>query len=362
MVIEATILSAPFLYRFEQELEEGLEPGLALLDSHSIAVRLSYLLTGGPPDETLAQAARRGELVDADALENQAIRLLGEPDASGAVLFFENWFGLDFELITKGAELLDGAADQADLNAGWRSMFAGAVRTNVAEGGPLEELLTSAELDVPENLSHLYPAGEPRSGLLTQPGVLAALSHDHSSPVLRGVFVRDHLLCQPVPPPPPGVEANIPERKVATSTRERYANLEESPGCQTCHELIHGVGFGLEEYDALGRFRTHEEGVEVDATGSLFGFHDAGLSGEFDGAQELGEAIAGSEQFTECLTANLYEAALARPLAGYDACQVEEIAEFGAPESSAASFSSLVIALVRSPAFSRRVKSQEVSQ
>ena len=132
-----------------------------------------------------------------------------------------------------------------------------------------------------------------RAGLLTHASLLAAKSGpDQSSPILRGVFVREQMFCQPLPQPPVTVDANPPELNPALTTKERFAAHRNDPSCEGCHRLIDPIGFGFERYDATGAYRTTENGKMVDATGELAG---TDVDGPFTGAIELGKKLVQSQ-------------------------------------------------------------------
>ena len=134
---------------------------------------------------------------------------------------------------------------------------------------------------------------DPRFGLLTQPGLLALLSHsDQTAPVMRGAFVRERILCDAVPPPPPNVNAIAPDPDPNATTRERFRQHTEQAVCSSCHQLIDGIGFGFERYDQLGHYRSLENGLDVDESGDVVAMQEEGLNGPFAGAGELGSTFA----------------------------------------------------------------------
>lgn len=353
-VVEATLQSPAFLYRFERtQPSDGQR--LAPVDDHALATRLSFLLVGGPPDESLRELARKGELADDEVLKVQTERLMGsEAGVFGVTELFRSWLELDFDNITKGSMLLEGLPSSESFHRGWEASFRQLMRHVLVENdGSIAALFTSESSFVQDDLRSVYSSDAPRAGLLTEPGLLAALAHDHSSPVLRGVFIRDHLLCAPIPPPPPGVDVQIPEAEVGPTTRDRYSLIQEQPSCAACHDLIHSIGFGLEHFDALGRYRTEENGAPIDASGSFVGLDDRRLDGTFYGVQELGAALAESDRVLSCMTKNLYSAAMARNLDGRDQCSIEEIAVESSP-TDRRSVKEILISIVTSQRFRTR--------
>jgi hypothetical protein len=169
---------------------------------------------------------------------------------------------------------------------------------------------------------------DPRAGLLTQPGLLTLLSHsDQTAPVIRGVFVRERILCETVPPPPPNVNAIAPDPDPTATTRERFRQHTEQPACSSCHRLIDGIGFGFERYDQLGRYRETENELEVDESGDVVDTQDAALNGPFLGAAELSARIADSSIARDCLATHWYRYSFGRQEAPEDSCSLDQLKE-----------------------------------
>jgi hypothetical protein len=147
------------------------------------------------------------------------------------------------------------------------------------------------------------PSDSLRGGFLGQAAFLALMAHPAtSSPTLRGKFVREKLLCQNIPPPPPNVDTNLPNTEGMT-TRQKLLAHRQNPSCASCHVLMDDIGLGLENFDAIGQFRTTDSGQPIDASSALDDL------GSFTGARELGALLAAQPQVTECLTRNLFRAA-----------------------------------------------------
>jgi hypothetical protein len=161
------------------------------------------------------------------------------------------------------------------------------------------------------------------AGILTLPIVMAVQGKpDESSPIYRGRFVREALLCQQLPAPP----ANIPPAPTVmagVSTRERSAQHASDPTCAGCHMLLDQVGFGFENYDTLGRYRTEDGGKPIDASGQLVGTRDA--NGPFNGVQELAEKLAGSAEVKECVTRQWFRFAISRFEQPVDGCSMKSL-------------------------------------
>jgi hypothetical protein len=202
--------------------------------------------------------------------------------------------------------------------------------------GRLETLLTAPFSIIEGPLYELYgvaattsPNGDPttpldesqRAGILTHASVMAAQAHsEQTSPVLRGLFVRQSLLCQPMPPPPADVNNTPPPPDPNATTKERFNEHTQDPACAGCHLLIDPVGWGFEQYDAIGRYRTMEGSNPVDARGEITGTADA--DGEFDGAVELAQLLAGSEQVGECVAKQWFRFAFGRSEVEEDTCSI----------------------------------------
>jgi hypothetical protein len=149
-----------------------------------------------------------------------------------------------------------------------------------------------------------FDAGSPRAGLLGQISILALYAHPvATSPTLRGKFIRERLLCDPVPHPPVGVNTAIPEPSPdALTLRSRLLAHQEVEYCATCHRRLDGIGLGLEAFDGLGRFRDLENGVPIDASGDVDGR-------PFRDAIQLGQTIHDDPRFAECVVRQAYRVA-----------------------------------------------------
>jgi hypothetical protein len=136
--------------------------------------------------------------------------------------------------------------------------------------------------------------------------------------------VRERILCDPLPPPPPNVDTTPPDPDPNLTTRERFAIHSASSECAMCHRRIDGIGFGFETYDALGRYRAEENGIPIDASGSIFGARDESLSAPFNGAIELTTRLARSDQVRDCIATQWYRYAFGRIESEADTCSVRQ--------------------------------------
>lgn len=383
LCLTAILQSPHFLYRVE--LGEPGDGPVLRLTQHEVATRLSYLLWGTMPDETLAEAADAGALASGDQIEDQARRMIDDPRAHEAVgRFYDEWMELSSldDLSKDETAWPTFAADHMGeaLHESTRAFVDGVIWDGDAR---LETLLTSPTVFVDDRIADLLgwtgeagaelapvelDSGE-RAGLLTQPGVMAiAANADQSSPIYRGKLVRERVLCQNLSDPPDTLPDGTPlvivppEVTDDMSTRERFAAHTDDPFCAGCHRMIDGIGFGLEKFDAVGRFRPTERvrgvDVPVDTTGTIYGTRDDG-DVSYDGARELAQYLAGSEQVHECVANQWFRYAFGRAESAEDACSLNQL--YGSFAASDHDLRELVIALTRTDAFSHvRIGTEEV--
>ncbi len=363
LVIQAVLQSPQFLYRVDSLRAPTAESGAIALGGYELAGRLAFTLWGSVPDEQLLEAADGGQLATAKDVEREARRLLEDTRAHDIVRdFSEQWLNLS---------RLDGAVregtdlDVSRLNTSLRESLTTFLDTTYfGTQGSFQRLFKDPNVWVNDALAPLYggtlPAPghgfeaqtlpDPRFGLLTQPALLALLSHsDQTAPVIRGVFVRERFLCQAVPPPPPDVNAVPPNPDPSATTRERFRQHTEQAACASCHKLIDGVGFGFERYDQLGRYRATENGFDVDESGEVLNTGEVGLDGTFMGAGELAERIASSPMARDCLAANWYTYTFGRQAQPDDACSIAQLKERFA--SSGGDLKELLVALTQTDSF-----------
>ncbi|MEM6992287.1 MAG: DUF1592 domain-containing protein [Myxococcota bacterium] len=338
LVVQAVLQSPQFLYHLELGLPDAGEADVVALGDYELASKLSYFLWDSMPDDALLAAAGAGELAEAATLAEQAERMLDDPRASDAIAsFHRQWLHLDaLDGLEKNLEAypaFDTAVRDAMLNETTR--FADWVIRN--DDARLETLLTASYSFVEGPLFELYGMTPPadhdptqpveldptqRAGLLTQAGVLAMHAHaDQSSPIRRGKLVRENLLCTPLAPPPPDVDIVPPPIDPTATTRERFEQHRADPACAGCHVLIDPLGFGFEHYDGIGAWRDTEAGKPVDASGEVVATDD--INGTFDGALELSQLLAGSEQVRTCVAQQWFSFGFGRTPAEDDGCSFD---------------------------------------
>jgi hypothetical protein len=338
--IQAALQSPQFLYRV-QRVQVGESAGETVaLDGYEVASRLSYLLWGTMPDDALFAAAEAGTLNTAEGVQAEAERLLADPRAEVAVIDFARQWLQTERLIGSEKDAAEdlGLTSEAIGESLRDSLHRFIAWAALESDDSLEALLASDTVFVddtiaplvgvtaPGGMSAMSLDGEVRAGLLTQPALMAILSHpDQSSPIQRGIFVREELLCEHLPDPPADIVIEPPNPDPNATTRERFAEHTENPDCQACHVLIDPIGFGFESYDELGRFRTEENGLPIDASGSLlFTTSSQAIEGDFDGAVELSQRLATAPQVAECVADRWFTWANGRgAISEADRCNLE---------------------------------------
>lgn len=360
MVLEVLLQSPDFLYRPEFG-EEEVGTGVVRLSSHEIATRLSYLLLGSMPDEELIAAAEADELRTAEQIRIHAERLLTNPRAKQAFgSFHSQWLNLEeVAHIERDPGVYEGYTDEIpELFVEETERFIEHVIFE--DDGSLRTLLTAPYTMANATLATFYglaaPSGDgfevvttgaERAGLLSHGSLLAHHAQPlQTSPVHRGKFVRESLLCQFPPPPPADLIIVPPELDPNLTTRERFNQHSADPECAGCHKLMDPIGLGFEHFDPVGRFRADENGIAVSDAGELFG---TDVDGEFNGPVELGARLASSEQVAGCMTRQWVRFAHGRSETGYDACSLAELGD--AFLASDYDIKQLVLALTQTDAF-----------
>lgn len=366
--VTAAILSAPeFLYLLEGGA--GAAGQVVPLDGFALASRLSYFLWDSLPDDALLGAAETGQLAAPEGVRSAAERLFDdERSRRGVRRFLNEWTGIEHlpEAPKQGVDFYT-----PELVADLQASFMGALEQTFFGTEPtFSELMGSSTLWVNDRIATAYglPAAGPtlaptvapseRVGFLTHPGFMALMAKPtRGDPIHRGLFVREQLLCDELPDPPVTDENgnpivfNVGESGPGVTNRQRFAEHTASPLCAGCHQLIDPLGFGLEGYDAIGRFRTEDEsGNSIDASGEVHGGGDA--SGPFQGGSELVARLAQSQRVADCLALQWFRYALAREEADEDACAIESIEH--AFQQSSGNLEQLLLALTSSDAFRYR--------
>jgi hypothetical protein len=367
-VVLNTILQAPaFVYHVETDGKAESEATTVRVGGYELASRLSYFLWGTMPDDELMAAAESGALDSDEGLKAEVDRMLDDDRAKeGLRAMYGQWMMLEkLAVITKDPSFYEGYDEAA------AAIFREGTEAFVDEvlwesDARLETLLTASFAYVDETLADIYgvtkPAGEglqrveldpeQRAGILTQASVLAIQAHAYqTSPVFRGKFVRERLLCQTLPSPPGDVDVSPPEPDPTQTTRERFAAHQTDPVCRGCHELMDNIGLGFEKYDPVGRYReTEGDDLPIDDSGEIIKSTDA--DGKFHGPVELSKLLVGSNQVVACTTKQFATYALGRDPAEEDLCSLEPLSvDLTASELD---LRQLVVAITRSDAFRNR--------
>ncbi len=342
VAISAVLQSPFFLYHVEFGQAQAGD-ALVALDDYELASRLSYFLWDSMPDEALFDAAAAGALGDADGVAGQVDRMLESPKAQDTIAsFHQQWLGVDeLEHAEKDPEMFPSY--DSTLAASMKEDVASFAQWVMTEGdGRLSTLLTAnITLTDDPRLHEVYgvvpPAGrtpgEPielpadqRAGVLTMPGVMAEHAHpNQTSPIHRGVMLRQEFFCQQLPPPPADVDNVPPSPSPDATTRERFAQHTADIACSGCHAQIDPLGFGLEGYDSIGAFRTEEnDGLPIDNSGSII---LSDVDGDFVGGPELASMLAQSDFVGSCFSRQWFRYALGRVEVDADDCAVDGISE-----------------------------------
>jgi hypothetical protein len=363
--LSAILVSREFLFRVEQ-VPADVKPGTAYRVSDlELASRLSFFLWSSIPDDELLEAAARGELHKPEVLARQTRRMLADPRSQALVSNFAGqWLYLrNLDSITPDGRLFPDFDDnlRQALRRETELLFEEVMR----EDRSVLDLLKSDHAWLNERLAkhygipHVYgprfrrvalEPGSERGGLLRQGSILLVTSYaTRTSPVLRGKWVLENLLGTPPPPPPPNVPA-LDDNDTVSETlpvRERLLKHRANVACASCHNLIDPVGFALENFDAVGRWRTAEEGRPVDATGGLpDGSKFTGVAGLEEALLKRPEAVVGT------LAEKLLTYALGRGVEYYDGPAVREVVRTA--RAADYRFSALIEGIVNSTPFQMR--------
>lgn len=360
-VFVASVLNSPqFLYRVTIPAGQGDVGTPEPVSDWEMASRLSYFVWGSMPDAELFAAAEAGELRTEEQIRTQTERLLDDERSLELVgEFYRQWLEVDsLDTMVKDSAVVE--AYDARMAHAWKESLDTFVREIHANDGTLEDLLTANQVYLNEDIKHLYAVDaeidgmtrielESRSGLLSQPALMAILAYpNQGSPIHRGIFVREQLLCQHLSAPP-DMNLQPPDPDPNATTRERFAQHTEDASCAGCHVLIDPLGFGFENYDAVGRFRQVENGKNVDNSGRLVAMRDPALDGPFHGVDELSQRLATAREVQDCVAQKWVTFALGATPAGDNLCAMQRVQEKFAVEGG--SFREMVVAITTSDAF-----------
>ena len=361
--LEKVLVSLEFLFRIESTPSD-IDSGSAYrLSDIELASRLSFFLWSSIPDEELLDLAEQGKLKDLEILEYQVHRMLKDVKSSS----FTTNIGGQWLYLRNMRTIGPAAQTFPEFNDNLRKAFRLEtelfLESQIRENRSILELLTANYTYLNERLARHYKIpgvygnhfrrvrlNDNRRGLLGQASILTVTSYStRTSPTLRGKWVLENILGAPPPPPPPDVPA-LPEKVESgevLSMRERMERHRRNPVCATCHAQMDPIGFALENYDAIGRWRTVGESGPIDASGSLPD------GSQFNGPQELRILLSTrSEQIVTNIVEKLFTYALGRGLESYDMPAVRKITR----ESAAYNYrwSSVILGIVKSTQFQMR--------
>jgi len=372
--LERVLVSPDFLFRIETDPAGAVPGGVYRVSDVELASRLSFALWSSIPDDTLLDLAIRGKLHEPAVLEQQVTRMFADPRARTSLVhnFFEDWLQI------RNVWLLNPDSTKFPwFDDNLRSAFVTETELflddQLKEDHSILDLLTWDETFLNEQLAGHYGISgiygshfrrvkltdENRFGLLGKASVLAVTSYTtRTSPTIRGKYLLENILAAPMPPPPPNVpaldESNSKDGKPLT-VREMLEKHRANPVCASCHKNMDPLGLSLENFDAIGQWRTTDAGSPIDASGVL-------LDGtKVNGPRELRQAlVAKKTQFATAVTEKLLTYALGRGLEYYDAPAVRAIDRAAAEDGYR--WSSLVMAIVKSAPFQMRTAAPTGSQ
>ncbi len=363
VALEAILVSPNFLFRVEHDPNPTDSIAVHKVSDLELATRLSYFLWSSTPDDELLRVAEQKKLHEPAVLEAQVKRMLGDPHSNALV---DNFVGQWLELRN-----LDSVRPDQDKFLSWGPELKESMKMEtklfveniLRENRPLPEMLNARYTYLNERLAKFYGingvtgpefrrvdlTSDERGGILTQASVLTVSSYPtRTSPTIRGKYILNNVLGTPPPPPPPDVPA-LDASKVGSevSLRSQLSEHRSNPVCASCHSKMDVLGFGLENYNGIGKWRTMDGKFPIDTSGTLPG----GKS--FVTAQEMRGILAGqTQEFARCVTEKMMIYALGRGLQAYDRPTVNGIITKLRPEQYP--FQSLIYEIVRSLPFQSR--------
>ena len=358
--VSAILQSPNFLYRVELGAPSAADGGRTKYNSYEMASRLASTLWNTVPDTMLLDAAGKDSLSTADGVQAQAQQMMADPHAQrGMAAFVDDLYAM---------QNLHNAQPDPTLFPTFTETLRSAMQTELemrvtdmvfTTRGDYLSLLDNKTTFVNDELATLYglptagstafrkvtiPADSPRAGILGTGALLAGLAlPERTGPTKRGKFIRETLLCQLIPPPPSGVVPNLPPPTDPTETmRVRLTAHRAAPTCAPCHALMDPLGFGMENFDAIGKYRTLENTHTIDATGNL----DAAT---FDGLEQMGTVLRNAAVSGPCFVSKVYMNAQSREAVQADAAILDTLASGFAASGNKAD--QLLLSLVSSDAF-----------
>ena len=363
VAFKGVLLSPHFIYKVELD-QDPTSTTPHRLSGFELATRLSYYLWSTMPDQPLLVDAQSEKLVTDAGLAAEVERMLTDPRSSALITnFVGQWLYLRRAEAVKPDTTVFPTFD-AELGASLRTESEKFVAELFQKGRPISELLTGTFTYVNPRLAKHYglpvPAGTDftrvdltgtqRTGFLMQASFLTALSNPtRTSPVKRGKWVLEQLLCSPPPPPPPGVDTKGVDTGT-TSVRARLEAHRASPVCHSCHAVMDPIGLSFENFDGIGAYRSSDQYGPIDATGTL-----TTASGDvsFQGAAQLVPILAADARLAGCVAQKVLTYAVGRNVSGADASTLTAVTD--ATTASAKGLRGLFASVASSEAFRSRV-------
>jgi hypothetical protein len=355
----AILQSPSFLYRVELGVASPADGGRLKYTSYEMSSRLASTLWNSVPDGTLLGAAAASQLDTPDGLTAQAQRMLADPRAHWAVIaFVDDLYGMsNLEEATKDPTMFPSwtPAIQAEMKQELEQRVDDII---LDEPGDFLSIYDSTTTFVNADLATYYgltpptttgfakvplPPGGPRAGLLGAGAILAAYGlPQRTSPTTRGKFVDDAILCKNIPPPPPGVPPLPPTLGPNTTLRQQLIAHRAAPQCASCHANMDPIGFGMENFDTAGLYRTLDNGQPIDATGTVDG-------ASFNGLAQLGTVLRNDALSGPCFVSKVYTNAQGRAPTDWDTVALNALSQQFTTGGNRAD--RLLIAVVTSDAF-----------
>lgn len=358
--MKAVLVSPHFLYRIEDDPKNPND--VRVINDFEFATRLSYFLWSTMPDEELFKLATKGELRKPGVLEAQVKRMLKDPKSKA---LSENFAAQWLEL-----RKLKALAPDKGYYPAWDDALRDAMTREaeaffeyvVQNDRPILDFLDANYTFVNERLAKHYGINgvtglefrkvtlpdARRGGVMTMASVMTITSNPtRTSPVKRGKWIMENVLGTPPPPPAPDVPELPPTGQLKGTLRQQMEQHRANPSCAICHNKLDPLGFGLENFDGIGGWRTQDNKQNIDSSGELPG----GL--KFSGPAELRKVLLGkSEQFRACFAEKLMTFGLGRGLEYYDKCALDDVVK--ACKTDGDRFSAMVLAVVKSDPFQKR--------
>jgi hypothetical protein len=329
------LVSPQFLFRAERDPETAANGKPYTISDIELASRLSFFLWSSIPDEPLLAAAEQGKLRDASTLASQVKRMMADPRSEALTANFAGQWLMLRNLQSVMPDTHEFPDFDDELRAAERRETELFFDSQIREDRPVPELLSASYTFLNQRLAEHYGvpnvygshfrrvaiADERRRGLLGQASVLTVTSYpNRTSPVLRGKWVLENVLGSPPPAPPPDVPALEEQPSVKyKSMRERMEAHRKNPVCSSCHSRIDPIGFAMENFDGVGRWRARQGETPLDTSGSLNGV-------KFDGAVELRTLLlTHQDEFVVTVTRKLMTYALGRGVEYYDMPSIRKI-------------------------------------